>query len=62
MPNDGSDLFIITPMHMDDGLVAANSIPLYQWIISKMNDHFSTIYQGAVSLYLWIQITWDHAK
>ena len=62
MPSDGSDLLIITPVHVDNGLVATNSVPLYQWIISKMNKHFPTIDQGAVSLYLGIRISRDHPK
>jgi len=56
MPSDGSDLLIIMPVHVDDGLTATNSPTLYDWIIKKMNEHFIVNDLGAVSLYLSIRI------
>ena len=37
MPANGSELVIIVPVHVDDGLVSTNSLPLYHWVISKVN-------------------------
>jgi hypothetical protein len=59
MPNNGEDLVIFMPVHVDDGLVATNSLPLYEWILSEMNNHFEVNDLGAASLYLGIRITRD---
>lgn len=37
MPADGSPLLMIIPIHIDDGLTASNSIPLYYWLIAEIN-------------------------
>jgi hypothetical protein len=62
MPLNNSDLVIIIPVHVDDGLVSTNSIPLYRWVISKMNEKFTTIDQGAAALYLGIRIVRDRER
>ncbi|GLB40624.1 hypothetical protein LshimejAT787_0804950 [Lyophyllum shimeji] len=36
MPADGTDLILIIPVHVDDGLAATNSIPLYTWFFTKL--------------------------
>ena len=62
MPSNGTDLFIIIPVHVDDGLAATNSIPLYSWVIARMNEKFTTIDQGAAALYLGIRIVRDRKQ
>ena len=62
MPPNGDDLVIFMPVHVDDGLVATNLLPLYQWILSKMNKYFEVNDLGTASLYLGIRITRDQAK
>ncbi len=42
MPADGSDLFIIIPIHVDDGLTVTNSTQLYTWLIDELNKKFKT--------------------
>jgi len=44
-------------VHVDDGLVATNSLPLYHWILMEMNKQIEVVDQCVVSLYLGIQIT-----
>ena len=36
MPSDGSDLLLLIPVHVDDGLAVTNSIPLYTWFITEL--------------------------
>ena len=62
MPPGGVDLVIFMPVHVDDGLVATNSIPLYHWILTEMNKRIEVVDQGAASLYLGIRITHDRSK
>lgn len=59
MPPDGSDLLIIMPIHVDDGLMATNSHALYNWVIKRMNERFVVNDLGAASLYLGIRIDRD---
>ena len=60
MPQNGDDLVIFMPVHVDDGLVATNSLPLYLWVLGEMNKHFKVNDLGVASLYLGICITRDH--
>jgi hypothetical protein len=62
MPSDGSDLIILIPIHVDDGLTATNSPDLWLWLISELNKSFEVSDLGPVALYLSIHITWDRAK
>ena len=59
MPSNSEDLVIFMLVHVDDGLVATNSLPLYHWILAEMNKCIEVVDQGAVSLYLGIWITHD---
>jgi len=59
MPSNGDDLIIFMPVHIDDGLIATNSLLLYEWVLSEMNKHFEVNDLGAASLYLGIYITQD---
>ena len=60
MPSDGSDLLLLIPVHVDDGLAVTNSIPLYTWFITELCKDIEVIDMGPVSLYLGIHITRDH--
>ncbi len=60
MPADSSDLFIIIPVHVDNGLSATNSRPLYQWIIIQLNKIFKVNDLGNAEVFLGIRIERDH--
>ena len=60
MPSDGGNLVIFMPVHVDDGLVATNSLPLYIWVLHEMNKQIEVNDLGAASLYLGIWIDRDH--
>ncbi len=59
MPADGSDIYIIIPIHVDDGLAATNSKELYAWLIDSLNRRFSIKDLGAASMFLGIHIERD---
>jgi hypothetical protein len=59
---DNAPLFAIIPVHVDDGLIVCNSIPLYLWIISRLQQSLEIIDMGPASLYLGIRITRDRAR
>ncbi|KAF5383186.1 hypothetical protein D9615_005093 [Tricholomella constricta] len=59
MPPDNQPLLIIITVHVDDGLVATNSEPLYKWVLAEMNKSFKVVDLGAASLYLGIRVTRD---
>lgn len=61
MPEDGSPLFIIVPVHVDDGLAVTNSIPLYEWFIECLSADLEVVDMGPVSMYLRNRITQDRA-
>ena len=44
------------PVHVDDGLVATNLLPLYQWVLGEMNKVIKVNDLGAALLYLGIHI------
>src|SRR5271168_2625972 len=37
IPSSGTPLFLIIPVHVDDGLAITNSLPLYQWFVSEIS-------------------------
>ena len=55
-------LFAIIPIHVDDGLVICNSLPLYAWIITELQKVLEIIDMGPASLYLGIRITRDRSR
>ena len=59
MPSNSEDLVIFMLVHIDDSLVATNSLSLYKWILHEMNKHFEVNDLDAASLYLGIRITRD---
>src|SRR5271168_4371427 len=56
LPSD-APLFVIIPVHVDDGLVICNSLPLYNWIITELQKSLEIIDMGPASLCLGICIT-----
>ena len=61
MPANGSDLIMLIPVHVDDGLAATNSPSLWQWLICELEKSFEISDLGPVTLYLGIRITRDRA-
>jgi hypothetical protein len=59
---DNAPLFAIIPVHVDDGLIVCNSIPLYLWIIARLQQSLEIIDMGPASLYLGIRITHDRTR
>ena len=41
MPSDGGPLRMLLPIHVDDGAAATNSLELYTYFISFLNEHFT---------------------
>jgi hypothetical protein len=58
----GDFLFVIIPIHVDNSLIICNSLPLYSWIIAKLQRSLEIIDMGPASLYLGICITHDHTR
>ena len=55
-------LFAIIPIHVDNGLIICNSIPLYHWIIVELQKILEIVDMGPALLYLGIRITRDRAR
>jgi hypothetical protein len=58
----GDPLFAIVPVHVDDGLIVCNSLPLYAWIVSELQKSIEIIDMGPASLYLGNRITRDRSR
>lgn len=58
MPADGSPLLMLLPVHVDDGLLATNSLPLFNWVITELQKHFELTW-GPATCYLGIEIAYD---
>jgi len=61
MPSNGKPLFLIVPVHVDDGLAVTNSIPLYNWFIDQLTPDLEVVDMGPVAMYLGNRITRDRA-
>jgi len=59
MPADGKPLFLIVPVHIDDGLAITNSTPLYNWFIAQLTPDLEVVDMGPVAMYLGNRITRD---
>ena len=57
MPLTGKPLILIIPIHVDDGLVATNSTPLYFWFIDQLMPDLEIVDMGPVSMCLRERIT-----
>ena len=62
MPSNGEPLMLLIPVHVDDGLVATNSIPLYHWFIAELCKEIEAVDLGPASLYLGIRIIQDRSR
>ncbi|KAJ3501601.1 hypothetical protein NLJ89_g9266 [Agrocybe chaxingu] len=59
MPLDGSPLFLIVPVHVDDGLGVTNSEPLYHWFIAHLQTRIRIKDLGVCSRFLSVSIIRD---
>ena len=48
LPSSGTPLFLIIPIHVDDGLAISNSVSLYKWFMAEMSKSIEIICQGPV--------------
>jgi hypothetical protein len=62
MPSNDEPLTLLIPVHVDDGLVATNSIPLYHWFIAELCKEIEAVDLGPASLYLGIRIIRDRSR
>lgn len=62
MPSDGSSLLLVVPVHVDDGLVITNSVPLYKWFIAELSKDLEIVDLGAGSMYLGMRILRDRSR
>jgi hypothetical protein len=62
MPSDGTDLRLVVPVHVDDGLATTNSIALYNWFLKELCKHIEVVDLGPASLYLGIRIVRDRSQ
>lgn len=62
MPLDSSDLKLVVPVHVDDGLVTTNSIALYHWFLRELCKDIEVVDLSPASLYLGIRIVRDHSQ
>ena len=62
--SSNAPLFVIIPVHVDDGLIVCNSLPLYNWIImeAELQKSLEIIDMGPASLYLGNHITRDRSR
>jgi Reverse transcriptase (RNA-dependent DNA polymerase) len=49
MPESGEPLIIIIPIHVDDGLVICNSLPLHAWFVREMSKKVDFVCLGPVT-------------
>ena len=59
MPSNGDNLILMVPIHVDDGLVITNSIPLYTWFLSKLSKELEVVDLSPISMFLAIHIHHD---
>jgi len=62
MPVDGSLLFLIIPIHVDDGLGIMNSSSLYKWFLNSLSQHLHIVDLGPCAKFLNIVIIRDQAS
>jgi hypothetical protein len=48
LPSSGAPLFLIIPVHVDDGLAVTNSLPLYEWFVSQISQSIEIVCLGPV--------------
>jgi hypothetical protein len=64
LPPSGQPLFLIIPIHVNDGLAISNSLPLYTWFVSEILKSIELISLGPVlnTRYLGQRIICDRAN
>ena len=64
MPPLGEPLFLIVPIHVNDGLAISNSLPLYTWFVLEISKLIEFVCLGPVlnTRYLGQRIIWDCAN
>jgi hypothetical protein len=60
MPANGDPLVLYIPIHVDNGLVITNLLPLYQWFLSVLKRKLLIIDLGECLKFLSIVIIRDH--
>src|ERR1700678_1422734 len=62
LPASGAPLFLIIPVHVDDGLAVTNSLPLYEWFVSQILQSIEIVCLGPVinTRYLGQRLIRDH--
>ena len=48
LPPSGGPLFLVVPIHVDDGLAISNSLPLYNWFVSEISKSIQFVCLGPV--------------
>jgi hypothetical protein len=56
MPPNRKPLVLYAPIHVDDGLVITNSLPLYHWFLSALKKKLQIVDMGTCSKFLSIMI------
>lgn len=59
MPANAKNLKMFVPIHVDDGLCATNSTPLYLWFIEQLSKHLHIVDMGECKKFLSICIVCD---
>src|SRR6266567_366558 len=62
MPLDGSPLVLYVPLHVDDGLAATNSTPLYLWFIQTLKRRLLIVDMGPCKKFLSLLLIRDRAN
>ena len=64
LPSSGGPLFLIIPIHVDDGLAISNSLPLYEWFVLEISKSIEFISLGPVinTRYLGQRVVRDRAN
>ncbi|KAJ2914738.1 hypothetical protein MD484_g5685, partial [Candolleomyces efflorescens] len=63
MPDDGSPLRLLVPIHVDDGLASTNSTPLYQWFLGQLKAcDIEVVDLGVASMFLGARIHRDRGN
>ena len=62
MPADGSPLFLIVPIHVDNSLGVTNSSPLYKWFLASLSQHLHIVDLGVCAKFLSMVIMQDRSS
>jgi Reverse transcriptase (RNA-dependent DNA polymerase) len=48
LPSSGAPIFLIIPIHVDNGLAISNSLPLYRWFVTEITKSIEYVCLGPV--------------